>query len=446
MTRIKTEIRPSRPGVSVPIRPEGRRCRSVDTRTRNVGEIESIAPSTFWETTWLDGLHTHGMRAVSDAERLGTEPIVIRVDRDEWTLRLHDGVIEAVAGGHATPRVEMDLGAFADWIGDRKTGLGLVIGGRVEGDAASKERFCGWDPVLRSILDGRSVYRPGEITLRALDGSSLALDQEFRLGERPEETSHFLTEAGFVHLKGVFSDDEIAGLDGDLALAVEAAHPEDGASWWASTQAGERYPCRILNFTSQSELLRKLLRDPRYLAIGEILDDGHEPGDSFGEHFSDVSAEGLVKRVGSVEGLACLPWHKDCERGGHSMYCSSLTVGICLTPVDEAHGGLDFVAGSHRANIARSQVDAGLDLPTVSLEAERGDLTLHVSCALHRSTHPASRERRVVYSGLALPMRPGDLSQGIERSALERERADIGEGRNRAPLPSGRGAREGQPT
>ena len=107
-----------------------------------------------------------------------------------------------------------------------------------------------------------------------------------------------------------------------------------------------------------------------------------------------------MKRVDSVEGLVCLPWHKDCQRGGHSMFCSGITVGICLTPVDPAHGGLDVVAGSHRSNIAFTQVDDGLGLPQVTLRAGRGDLTLHMSCALHRSTHPTSAERRVVYTGL----------------------------------------------
>ena len=70
-----------------------------------------------------------------------------------------------------------------------------------------------------------------------------------------------------------------------------------------------------------------------------MLGDGHTPGDPFGEHFSDVTAEGLLKRVDSVDGLVCLPWHKDCDRGGHSMFCAGLTVGICLTPVDEATEG-----------------------------------------------------------------------------------------------------------
>ncbi len=121
---------------------------------------------------------------------------------------------------------------------------------------------------------------------------------------------------------------------------------------------------------------------------------------------------------------AC-PWHKDCERGGHALYCSGLTIGICLTPVDEAHGGLDVIAGSHRALIDRSQFDAGLDLPTVQLRAARGDVTVHTSCTVHRSTHPRRSERRVVYTGFALPARPGDHRPAVDQSVLVRERADL---------------------
>jgi hypothetical protein len=109
------------------------------------------------------------------------------------------------------------------------------------------------------------------------------------------------------------------------------------------------------------------------------------------------------------------------------MFCSGLTIGICLTPVDEARGGLDVVAGSHRANIARAQVDRALDLPRVPLRAERGDLTVHMSCELHRSTHPTTAERRVAYTGFALPPRAGDHHEADAQPRLRRERAAIGD-------------------
>ena len=400
---------------------------SVDTRTRPVGASSPADAAAFWGGEWNDALARNGERAAADAERLGLAPLAISVDDDVWTLRRGDGTLEVVPGRDPTTLlVSLDGDAFGDLVTERRTALGLLIGARVEGSPDANEAFCAWDPVVRSALDGRSVYRPGDVTMRALDGSPLDLDQQFRLGDHPAVAAHFLAVAGFLLLQGVFTDEEIDSVDADLAHAVDTARPDDGASWWAKTRAGEQYPCRILDFARKSESLRALFDDPRFLAIGELLGDGHRPGDPFGEHFSEVTAEGLVKRVDSVDGLVCLPWHKDCERGGHSMFCSGLTVGICLTPVDEAHGGLDVVAGSHRANVARAQVDRDLDLPRVTLRANRGDLTVHMSCALHRSTHPASRERRVAYTGFALPPRPGDGHAEGAQSRLRRERAAIG--------------------
>ena len=402
--------------------------RSVDTRTRSINAVGPADAAGFFDGDWREALARNGERAAHDAARLGLSPIAIEVDGDAWTLQPRADTIDAVPGHDgAELRVAVGHDAFADLFCERRTALGLVIGGRVDGDAASNDAFCAWDPVLRSLLDGRGVHEAGDVTLQALDGSPLALDQRFRLGERTAEAAHFLAEAGFLLLEGVFTDEEMDAVDADFARAVEAARRDDGASWWAETRAGEPYPCRILDFAQQSPALRALIDDPRYLAVGELLGDGHRPGDPFGEHFADVTAEGLLKRVDSKEGLACLPWHKDCDRGGHSMFCSGLTIGVCLTPVDEAHGGLDVMAGSHRANIARAQIDPELDLPAVTLRAARGDITVHMSCALHRSTYPTTQDRRVAYTGFTLPPRPGDAHAADAQPRLRRERAAIGE-------------------
>jgi hypothetical protein len=384
-----------------------------------------VNPTDFWEVAWAIALEERAEPAARDADLLGLEPVTIRTDGQDWSLRVRAGRVEATAGAPEQLLVRLDLAALNDLARERKSAFGLAIAGRVAGDDRSVHMFCAWDPVLRSVLDGRSLYREGDVSLRAMGGGSLDLDQSFELGLNGREAAHFLAEAGFILLRDVFTGDEMDAIDAELTTAVEGARPDDGVSWWATTKQGERYPCRILDFVTKSESLRRLLGSPPFLSIGRLLDDGHEPGDPFGEHFAEVTAEGLVKRVDSVDGLVCLPWHKDCERGGHALYCSGLTIGICLTPVDEAHGGLDMIAGSHRALIDRSQVDAGLDLPEVRLRAARGDVTVHTSCTVHRSTHPLHSERRVVYTGFALPARPGYREAGVDQRALVRERAEL---------------------
>jgi hypothetical protein len=411
---------------------------SIDARTRR-RLTDLVEPADFWEGVWAAACEERGAPAAEDAALLGLEPVTIRTEGQDWSLQVRGGLVEALPGSPHELVVHLDLGALDDLAKERKSAFGLVIAGRVTGDDRAVQMFCAWDPVLRSVLDGRSLYRPGDVTLEGLGGGSLDLDQAFELGGPGREAAHFLAEAGFLLLKDVFDDEELDAIDSELTSAVENSRPDDGVSWWASTKQGERYPCRILDFVTKSERLRRLLRSPTFLSIGQLLDDGHEPGDPFGEHFSEVTAEGLIKRVDSVDGLVCLPWHKDCERGGHALYCSGLTIGICLTPVDEAHGGLDVIAGSHRALIDRSQFDAGLDLPAVQLRAERGDVTVHTSCTVHRSTHPRESERRVVYTGFALPARAGDPRANADQGALARERAAISGRPVSVPLPSAAG-------
>jgi hypothetical protein len=412
---------------------------TVDVRTRPIAAPGPVDPEAFFEVDWRKAVARNGLRAASDAALLAVGPITIRVDGGAWTIIPREQTIDVVPGdpGDAItqPSVTLDRYAFADLFCERRTALGLIVGERVGGDASSQQAFNDWDPVLRSLLDGRPVYRPGSVALQSLDGSPLDLDQRFRPGEQTKEAAHFLAETGFLLLRDFFTGAEVDEIDADLASAVRSARIDDGASWWATTRSGERYPCRVLDFASKSPALHTLFTDSRYTAIGDLLGDGHRPGDPFGEHFSDVTAEGLLKRVDSVDGLVCLPWHKDCDRGGHSMFCAGLTIGICLTPVDEAHGGLDVMAGSHRANIARSQIDA-LDLPAVTLLAERGDVTVHMSCTLHRSTHPTSRERRVAYTGFALPPKTEDAHAEAAQSQLRSERAAIGGSNGRTRLVS----------
>ena len=225
---------------------------SVDTRTRPINTMGPADPGSFFEGEWCEAVAHHGVRAAQDAARLRLPPITIRVDDSRWTLQPRAESIDVVPGAAGTNLcVTLDSTAFADLFCERRTALGLVIGGRVEGDSASNDAFCAWDPVLRSLLDGRAVYQSGDISLLSIDGSPLELDQRFSLGQRTAEAAHFLAEAGFLLLQDVFTEAEMDAVDADLSSAVGAARPGDGASWWARTRVGESYPCRILDFAAE---------------------------------------------------------------------------------------------------------------------------------------------------------------------------------------------------
>src|SRR4029079_589931 len=143
----------------------------------------------------------------------------------------------------------------------------------------------------------------------------------------------------------------------------------------------------------------ELLADDRLLRLAKVTADGHrlrKPGGN------KNIVEALVKPIGVVEGISDVPWHKDCSLGSHSYRCCSMTVGISVTDADAESGQLRVVAGSHRALIQPAFVRRGLDLPIVDVPTEAGDITIPLSCTLHMSQPPVSRERRVVYTDFSL--------------------------------------------
>jgi hypothetical protein len=273
----------------------------------------------------------------------------------------------------------------------------------------------------RAAIDGRPVHEPGAIDFVGLDGNPLDLFRSFRLTDPPEEIGHFLSQAGFLHLRGVFTVEEMAAVSAELDAALSKATPDDGNSWWARTKFGEHYASRILGFNEQSPTLRSLLSDSRFAAVGGFTDDLFIQRDPV----VPGSAEGLYKKIGVVEGISDVSWHKDCSLGGHSRSCCGLTVGISITAADEESGELGVVAGSHRANVSGHGVRSDLDLPRLPLPTGVGDLTVHCSCTLHMSRPPVRRERCVVYSGFSLSPRDRDVMHRVDPVDARRARAAL---------------------
>ena len=225
--------------------------------------------------------------------------------------------------------------SLSDLVQDWKTTMGLAMNAKVTLTQGGFGDWVGWEPVFRALLDGRPVHEAGAIDFRNPDGSALDLERSFDLDDDRDEIAHFLHEAGFLRVRNVFTQEEMAAVSQDLDAALSRATPKDGASWWGGDSTGKKLPVRVLFFHEQSETLRTLLADDRVQWIGKLTGDDHD-GRALG-------AEGLVKPLDIQTGLSDLPWHKDCGQGGHSYFCNGLTVGISVTGSDERSGALGIV-------------------------------------------------------------------------------------------------------
>lgn len=393
---------------------------SVDFRTRHDGDSVAVRPESLFEGDLARAIATNRDQAGSAAKRLGLPPLTLQVEADTLTFDLSDERLEVRPGTGAPVEIALDGTAFADLINDSASAFGLQMTGRARAARGHVDHFIAWEPVLRCLLDGRPVYQPGSIDFRDRGGAPLDLRRSFTPDDDPDDIGHFLSEAGFLHVSGMFSEEEMAAVSAELDTAIAEARPDDGASWWASTEAAERYPARILGFNQKSPTLRDLLRSNRFGRIGTFTDDTWVQRDPD----RGDSAEGLLKKVGVVEGISDVSWHKDCAMGGHSRHCCGMTVGISVTGAQRESGELGVVPGSHRANISPLGVD-GLDLPRLPLPTRTGDITIHCSCTLHMSRPPVSAERRVVYTGFALAPRPGDEPAVRTAEDIRRQRASL---------------------
>jgi hypothetical protein len=388
---------------------------SVDFRTRRDDDVTPVDASEFFAVELPKLIAEHGDLAVPGAQELNPRPLAIRVGDESWTLTLDGDAITVSPGDdEAVAIVPLDDEGLTDLVHDIRTPMGFFTGGDLDMPKGRLEDFLDWGVILRSVIDGRAVHTTGDITFDGVD-----LNRAFTLDDDPDEIAAFLGQAGFLHIAGVFTEDEMNAISADMDAAVPSYTPDDGRSWWAKTKDGDDRAVRLQYFHEHSPTTRDLLADDRFLCIGRLTTDGHKAGEG---HLGENVIEALVKPLGIVQGISDLPWHKDCSLGRHSYRCCSLTVGISVTGADERSGQLRVVAGSHRALIQPAFVRRNLDLPQIDLPTRTGDITVHLSCTLHMSQAPVDRERRVMYTGFRLPDDTSRTGGGANDAKLRRIR------------------------
>ena len=395
---------------------------AVDRRTRRDDAVPVIDPEDFFDRE-LPSLFVVRAADLPTSDDLPLRTLVVDVDERAWCLRrdpfdrfsvdsVDTAAIEGLRTDERIVQVRLTAQQVSDLVNDQITPIGMMTAGALDLVNGRIGHLLDWWLVLRSVLDGVPIYRPGSVDLPDDLGRSFTLDDD------PHEIRAYLESAGYLHLRGVFTADEMARISADMDRAAPSFSPGDGRSWWATLADGSEQVVRMQHFESHSPTLASILDDPRFLSIADLVGAGHTVDWATGNR-----AEALFKPIGVASGISDVPWHKDCSLGRHSYECCSLTVGISITGAGPTSGQLRVIAGSHRALLWPSLIDTSkLDLPDVALPTDIGDVTVHLSCTLHMAQEPTETPRRVVYTGFRLPNEADEQSLAANRQRLKTSR------------------------
>ncbi|HEX4018654.1 MAG TPA: phytanoyl-CoA dioxygenase family protein [Frankiaceae bacterium] len=315
-----------------------------------------------------------------------------------YTYRSSGGDLRLEAGdtgGAGDPAIELADDAFDDLLSEAWSVFGLLYGDRVKVRRGDFNAFARWEAPLQALWFDRPIY--GTDSVAALN--DLDVTRDFTLEDTDEQLRAFLATAGFLVLRGVFSAAEIAGFNAIVADQLAKGAPGDGRSWWATRADGEEVCCRLTYLAQRSPEMARLASDSRLTRLAAIADPRMLPCTDRLDGMSVV-----IKHPSVVAGLSDLPWHRDCGVGGHRVLCPGLNIGIQLDRADAQNGQLHFLAGSHH-HAAQQTLPPLDEMPTIAVDAEPGDVTVHFSHVLHAAPAPSSPTagRKAMYVGFHLP-------------------------------------------
>lgn len=374
----------------------------ADTTGTGLPWVEAIADSfprrsfRAFHTAELPALNAERGALVA-ADLAGVPPLAFRLpDGPTYTWIAGPDGISAVEGdAGAGALVELDERTFSDHLNELLTASGCVRTDRAELVRGTLQDWKRWEPAIRALLSGTPIYtnavRDGLVDR---DGAPLDLHRGFPADGDREEMRHFLLTAGFLHVKGVYSADEVARFGAEVEHARTQTTPGDRFSWWSLNAAGDEVVTRINYLGRFSPLLQELCFEPRLTGFARLAGAGFR--------VCDDRLDGpmvFVKSSHIVKGDGDLGWHTDDGIGGHPAMCPLIQAGIQLDHANPENGQLMVLAGSHRhVNHWLKWGDEG-DLPVVRIETEPGDLTVHFGDIMHSTPPPTGPDagRRALY-------------------------------------------------
>ena len=312
------------------------------------------------------------------------------------TIRTTADAVAVDAGtDEARVVVALDDEAFAALRSEDLSVFGLLYAGLLRIERGEFGQFAAWEPALQALLYDRPVY--DHEAAAAFVGDDLA--RSFAVDGDPAEMGAFLDRAGFLHVRGVFGADEVPACPtrwsgcGPRPPSTTAGRGGPPAPTAATSAAGSR------SWGSGRPSSPAWPTTGACSALADLTGLRLLPAPTRNDGISVV-----IKNPGVTAGLSDLPWHRDCGLGGHDLLCPGLNVGIQLDRADAANGQLWFLPGSHRHGGPLGDPWAD-GYPTVAIDADPGDVTVHFGHVLHAAPPPSAPDagRRAIYLGFSKP-------------------------------------------
>jgi hypothetical protein len=305
----------------------------TDVAGTELGWIEAIAQSferhpfvEFNRATLPAMVAEHG-HLVRDNLR-GAEPLTFRIPDDTtytWGNSSRGVWVEEGDTGDSTV-VELSERTFSECVDELLTASGAERTGRARVTRGGLPGWQRWEPALQSLLSGREIYGPAVWqTLVDGDGAALDLHRAFSVDDDLVEMGHFLAVAGYLHIKSVFTPEEIGRWQSEVEHARAHTSPGDPFSWWSVNSEGAEVVTRINYLGRYSTVLEELSFDERlahYARLaGPDLRVCHDRLDG---------PMVFIKNSNVVKGNGDLGWHTDDGLGGHPVMCPLVQAGIQL--------------------------------------------------------------------------------------------------------------------
>ncbi|HEV8296151.1 MAG TPA: phytanoyl-CoA dioxygenase family protein [Acidimicrobiales bacterium] len=345
-------------------------------------------------------IERHGSLVADDLR--GVPTLAFRIDDGTTFSWIAAGGLHIAEGdADAATLVELGEQTFSDFIHELLTASGAVRTGRARVARGVLTGWQRWEPAIRSLCSGRPIYSPAVWeTLVDRDGQPLDLRRSFAVDDAEDDLRQYLETAGYLHIRAVFTPDEIERYRAEIEHCRAQSSPGDPFSWWSVNAAGQEVPTRINYLDRFSPALLELAHDPRLLRYARLAGPDLR--------VCDDRLDGpmvFIKNANVVKGNGDLGWHVDDGIGGHPVMCPLIQVGIQLDHANAANGQLLVLAGSHRYTKHWISWGEEGELPAMALDTEPGDLTVHFGDTMHTTPPPTADDagRRALYYKFAEP-------------------------------------------